>query len=87
METGEIVGWRETCTMQGIPSRCSTWEKAVSIAFCSTSRYSCCKGVWVRRGGKPSITPKHPNRRNQVRQTGGTFTMIISVNEQTEGGN
>ena len=41
------------------------------LAFFSTSR--CSKGLWVRSGGKPSFTLKHPNRRNQVGQTGGNF--------------
>ncbi len=47
------------------------------MALCSTSRQS--KSVWVSSSRKPGVTLKHPDRRNQVRHTGGTFTIKISV--------
>ncbi len=39
----------------------------------------------MRRSRKSGFTLKHPDRRNQVRHTGGTFTMKIYV-EKTEAG-
>ena len=40
LKTVLIVGWRETCTRQKIPKRCSTWNKVVGVALRSTSQQS-----------------------------------------------
>ena len=37
-----FVGWRETSARQGVLKRCSEWNKAIGVAFCSTSLQKQC---------------------------------------------